>query len=108
MDRRIVLCRELTKLYEEVLRLTLREASAQYAEAEPRGEYVLILAGKPASDESESPSLESCLVQVRTLQSAGRSLGDAVRQVSRDSGIPRNVLYDAALKESGATENQKL
>jgi 16S rRNA (cytidine1402-2'-O)-methyltransferase len=95
-DRRITLCRELTKLHEEALRLTLGAALDYYAENAPRGEYVLILEGaKPAAQ--EGPSLEECLEKIAQLRDEGMSLKDAARQVSKESGIPRNTLYDAAV-----------
>lgn len=93
--RRITLCRELTKLHEETLRMTLSQAVAYYQENDPRGEYVLILAGEPQAE--EPPALEDCLQQIARLRSEGMSLKDACKQVSKESGIPRNTLYDAAL-----------
>jgi 16S rRNA (cytidine1402-2'-O)-methyltransferase len=95
-DRRITLCRELTKLHEEALRMTLETASAYYAENSPRGEYVLILEGARPSVQ-EGPSLEECLKKIAQLRDTGMSLKDAARQVSKESGIPRNTLYDAAV-----------
>ena len=51
-DRRVALCRELTKLHEEVRRTTLGEAAAYYAETAPKGEFVLVIAGAPAPEEA--------------------------------------------------------
>ena len=98
-QRHITLCRELTKLHEEALRMTFAEAVAYYEEHEPRGEYVLIIEGapKPADDK---PSLEDCVEKVLALREEGLSLKDAVKQISKESGIARNTLYDAALQAS--------
>lgn len=95
--RRICLCRELTKLHEEALRLTLSQAVSYYTENSPRGEYVLVLEGRQEAD--ETPSLEHCLKLVAALRTQGLSLKDAAKQVSRETGIARNTLYDAALRE---------
>ena len=95
-ERRICMCRELTKLHEEALRMTLGQAAAYYEENDPRGEYVLILEGGPA--QAEAPTLEECVSKVEALRAKGVSLKDAVRQVSRETGLPRNTLYDAALE----------
>lgn len=98
-DRPVTLCRELTKLHEEALRMTFGEARAYYEANEPRGEYVLIIQGAPEETE-KTPDLEACVSQVRQLRQEGLSLKDAVKQVSRDCGIPKNTLYDAALQAS--------
>ena len=97
-QRSIALCRELTKLHEEVLRMSLQKAVDYYREQAPRGEYVLIVAGA-APKVQEAPSLDQCLQMVAALRSQGSSLKDAVRQVSRDTGMARNTLYDAALTD---------
>lgn len=97
-ERRISLCRELTKLHEEVLRTTLGEAAAYYAEHAPRGEFVLIVEGAaPLAPEavSEADALEA----VRALIRQGLSRKDAVRRVSEQTGIPKNELYNAAVRE---------
>ena len=97
-ERRISLCRELTKLHEEVLRATLGEAAAYYAEHAPRGEFVLIVEGAaPLAPEavSEADALEA----VRALIGQGLSRKDAVRRVSEQTGIPKNELYNAAVRE---------
>lgn len=94
-ERRISLCRELTKLHEEVLRMTLAEAVAYYQENDPRGEYVLILEG--GTEVRETPTLEDGLARVEALRAAGHSLKDAAKLVSQETGLARNTLYDAAL-----------
>lgn len=96
-ERRISLCRELTKLHEEVLRMTLREAVAYYTEQAPRGEYVLIVEGAPEAKE-EGASQKAALARIAALTESGLSKKDAVRQVARETGLPKNALYDAAIK----------
>ena len=96
-DRPLCLCRELTKLHEEAMRTTLGKALSYYQENSPRGEYVLILGGA-APQEEEAPSMEVCLQRVAALREGGMSLKDAVKAVSKDTGVARNVLYDAAIK----------
>ena len=96
-DRRISLCRELTKLHEEVLRMTLREAMVYYAEQDPRGEYVLILEGAPQPEE-EALTEETALAMVQERMDKGMSRKDAVKEVSKLTGFPKNSLYEAALR----------
>ena len=94
-DRPISLCRELTKLHEEVLRLRLGEAVARYAENEPRGEYVLVVAG--AEQSAEAVSLEQAVGMVRELTEGGTRTKDAVRQVAEETGVSKNALYAAVV-----------
>lgn len=97
-ERRISLCRELTKLHEEVLRMTLGEAMDYYAENAPRGEFVLIVEGA-APRAPEAVSEADALEAVRALIGQGLSRKDAVRRVSEQTGIPKNELYNAAVRE---------
>ena len=97
-ERRISLCRELTKLHEEVLRMTLGEAMDYYAENAPRGEFVLIVEGT-APKAPETVSEADALEAVRALIGQGLSRKDAVRRVSEQTGIPKNELYNAAVRE---------
>ena len=96
-DRRISLCRELTKLHEEILRLTLAEAVARYAETEPRGEYVLVVAG--AEPRTETVSLAEAVAQAKALIEGGMRVKDAARRVSEQTGVSKNQLYAAVLAE---------
>lgn len=95
--RAISLCRELTKLHEEVLRMTIGEAVAYYAQQQPRGEYVLVVAGAPEEAAPES-SLDDALRAVAGLLAQGLSKKDAVKQVATQTGLPKNALYEAALR----------
>ncbi len=95
-DRPISLCRELTKLHEEVIRTTLGGAIAMYAEQAPRGEYVLVLAGA-AEEEKIVPTTEDAAAHVAKLMEGGMSRKDAIKQTAKDLSLPKNVVYDAAL-----------
>ena len=95
-DRGISLCRELTKLHEEVVRTTLGEAVAKYTENPPKGEFVLVVAGAPA-EEKEVASEEDAAAYVAKLMADGMSKKDAVKQTAKDLKLPKNAVYDAAL-----------
>ena len=95
-ERRISLCRELTKLHEEVIRTTLQGALDYYKELVPRGEYVLILEGAVPEEEAEL-TLEDVLQMVSQRMESGLSRKDAVKQVAKETGFPKNTLYDASL-----------
>ena len=96
-DRSISLCRELTKLHEEVVRTTLSEAVAKYTEAPPKGEFVLVVAGAPA-EKKEVPSETDAAARVAQLLEQGLSRKDAVKQAATELGLPKNIVYDIALK----------
>ncbi|MGN1307268.1 MAG: 16S rRNA (cytidine(1402)-2'-O)-methyltransferase [Faecousia sp.] len=96
-ERRISLCRELTKLHEEVRRTTLGEAATYYNEQPPRGEFVLIVEGA-AEKQEETPTIETALARVQELLAQGMSKKDAIKQASQETGFPKNALYDAAMK----------
>lgn len=95
-NRKISLCRELTKLHEEVLRMTLSEAVAYYEVQDPRGEYVLILDGA-AVEETPEVTTDSGVAIALDLISRGYSKKDAVKEAARQTGIAKNLLYDAVI-----------
>ena len=97
-DRPISLCRELTKLHEEVVRTTLGEAIAKYTEQPPKGEFVLVLAGaKP--EEKVAATEDDAVARVKALMAQGLSRKDAVKQAAKELNLPKNVVYDAALQD---------
>jgi 16S rRNA (cytidine1402-2'-O)-methyltransferase len=98
-DRSISLCRELTKLHEEVVRTTLAEAVEKYTETPPKGEFVLIVAGAQP-EEKESASESDAAARVAQLIAQGVSRKDAIKQTAKELDLPKNVVYDIALKES--------
>ena len=97
-DRGISLCRELTKLHEEVVRTTLGEAVSKYTETPPKGEFVLIVAGAEPVQQ-EVPTETDAAARVQQLMEDGLSRKDAVKQTAKELGLPKNVVYDIALKD---------
>ena len=97
-DRSISLCRELSKLHEEVYRTTLGEAIAHYNENPPKGEFVLVVAGAEPVIE-EKPTATDAAARVRQLMEEGLSRKDAIKQTAKELDLPKNVVYDAALSE---------
>lgn len=95
-ERRIALCRELTKLHEEVVRTTLGQALADCASRPPRGEYVLVVEGAleaPAQQADPQAALE----RVAQLRGEGLSLKEACAKAGEEFGIKKRQLYDMSL-----------
>ena len=97
-ERKIALCREMTKLHEEVIRCTLAEAAAYYAENPPKGEYVLVVAGAEPKT-GAAVTLEEGVTQVLSLKEQGMRLKDAAKEVAEHTGLSKNELYAAALEK---------
>ena len=95
-ERPISICRELTKLHEEVIRTTLQEAVEKYTQQPPKGEFVLVIAGAP-EQKSALPSPADAAARVAELMADGKSRKDAIRQTAQELNLPKNVVYDAAL-----------
>ena len=95
-DRPISLCRELTKLHEEVVRTTLGQAVERYAGNPPKGEFVLVIQGAPPAQDQEY-TLEDGLAMVEKLQAQGASTRDAVKQAAAACRLSRKALYDLAI-----------
>ena len=96
------LCRELTKIHEEALPLTLEEAEALYQEKEPRGEYVLVIAGKSRRDKEEEMrnTWESCSPEehLQAYMNKGMTKKEAIKAMAEDFAISRNTLYALLMK----------
>jgi 16S rRNA (cytidine1402-2'-O)-methyltransferase len=90
-NRRISLCRELTKLNEEIQRCTLGEAVAYYSEHEPRGEYVLVIDGGEVAPEEQV--FMSPLEAVAYYEKSGMTKNDAIKSAAKLLGMPRNEVY---------------
>ena len=98
-DRPISLCRELTKLHEQILRMTLGEAVAFYEQNDPRGEYVLIVQGASEQDEPGT-SLADAVALARRLEQAGLRKKEAARQAAEQTGLAKNAIYASLLAEA--------
>ena len=96
-DRPISLCRELTKLHEEVVRTTLGQAIDRYTADAPRGEFVLVIAGAPEEIKPAATATDAA-ARVAELVAGGMSRKDAIKQTALELDLPKNVVYDAALK----------
>ena len=95
-QRRIALCRELTKRNEDIHRTTLSGAIAHYTENDPRGEYVLILEGAdkaPVNEEVEARAALSPEAHVAYYEEQGLSRMDAIKAAAKERGVPKNQLY---------------
>ncbi|MBE6947244.1 MAG: 16S rRNA (cytidine(1402)-2'-O)-methyltransferase [Ruminococcaceae bacterium] len=97
-ERPISLCRELTKLHEEVVRTTLGKAIEQYTQTPPKGEFVLVVAGAPAAAKEKATPADAA-ARVAQLMETGLSRKDAVKQAAQELNLPKNVVYDAALSK---------
>lgn len=98
--RRISLCRELTKLNEEVMRTTLGGAVEYYGEHSPRGEYVLVLEGGTVSKDAQN-DLGSLSVEehVQFYIDGGMTKKDAIKAVAKDRGVQKNEIYQVFVKD---------
>jgi 16S rRNA (cytidine1402-2'-O)-methyltransferase len=90
-EREVAVCRELTKVHEEVVRGTASELAERYAAGEPKGEIVLVVAGAPAAEGDLGAALEA----LRRLVDAGAKARPAAGVVSGLTGVPANALYRA-------------
>ena len=95
-ERPISLCRELTKLHEEVVRTTLGEAIVLYTQLPPKGEFVLVLAGAQPAEKEEFTAADAAQ-RVKQLMDEGMSRKDAVKQTAKELDLPKNAVYEAAL-----------
>ena len=95
-ERSITLCRELTKLHEEMQRTTLAAAVAEYTEREPRGEYVLIIAGAAVNDytaQMEEVTLPDAVATARLLMAQGTPPAAAAKQAAKGTPFSKGDIY---------------
>ena len=99
-DRKISICRELTKVHEQVIRTTLGEAVGIYGEDNPpRGEYVLIVEG--CREQEPELSNDEALERARELVRGGMRLTDACKEAAKSSGLSKSEIYSALAGEKG-------
>lgn len=100
-DRRITLCRELTKKHETTEQFTLSEAVSYYCKTEPRGEYVLVIEGMDITEKEksrrESFAEISVVDHVKRYMDAGMTKKDAIKQAAVDRGVPKRDVYNQVL-----------
>lgn len=98
-DRKISLCRELTKLHEEVIRTTISAAAEYYSENKPKGEFVLVIEGADEAQLVPAETPEDALKQVEELVSRGMRGADACRQIAKATGFSKGELYARLLEK---------
>ena len=103
-DREISLSRELTKIHEETLRLTLSQACEMFEHLSPRGEYVLCVHGA-LSEDVPAADPDAALESVLAYRAEGLSLKDASKRVAEETGLSRKALYDAALRRQESEDD---
>jgi 16S rRNA (cytidine1402-2'-O)-methyltransferase len=100
-NRKISMCRELTKLYEEIIRLTLEEAIAYYRQNSPRGEYVLVIEGKSkeAIDKDERAKWDTLTIEehIQRYMDEGINKKDAMKRVAKDRDMSKSEIYKHSL-----------
>ena len=98
-DRKISLCRELTKIHEEVIRTTLSQAVEFYKVNKPKGEFVLVIEGAKPEEISENLTKEQAFEQVKNLVEKGMRGADACKEIAKISGFTKGELYTMLLEE---------
>ena len=97
-DRRITLARELTKIYEEVVRTTISQAVELYEQKAPKGEFVLVVEGM--CEEEQVLSFEQALNLIGALTEKGEPLSKAAKDVARQTGFKKGELYSKFLERT--------
>ena len=96
-NRRLSLCRELTKIHQEVIRTDFDGAIALYEEKAPKGEFVLIVEGA-SPEEPEKVTLEEAVDRACRLAEAGAKQTDAAKQIAAETGFKKSEIYAAMLR----------
>lgn len=101
-NRKIAICRELTKLYEEIIRLPLEDAIKYYNEKEPRGEYVLVVEGKSEEEikREEEKEWENLTIEehIKKYMKEGLSKKEAIKKTAKDRGMAKSEVYKYSLE----------
>lgn len=109
-ERRITLCRELTKKFEEVFSTTLEKAIQFYEKDAPRGEYVLVIEGKSLYDRKKEQQKDWQSISVeehmKLYEAQGMDHKDAMKQVAKDRGIAKRDVYNYLLKTVDKSSNR--
>lgn len=109
-DRRVTLCRELTKKFEEVFPTTLEKAVNYYEKDAPRGEYVLVIEGKSLYDRKKEQQKDWQSISVedhmKIYEDQGMDRKEAMKQVAKDRGISKRDVYQYLLKTVDKSDNR--
>lgn len=92
-DRKISLCRELTKIHEEVLRTTVSQAIEYYGAKNPKGEYVLVMEGAEPKSRSEEFTIEAAAAMAAEYAESGLKLSEACRKAAKETGFSKSGIY---------------
>ena len=102
-DRRVTLCRELTKKFETILPTTFSQALAMYEREDPRGEYVLVVEGRSRSSlkQEQQTQWEAMSIgeHMKLYEDRGMDHKEAMKQVARDRGVGKREIYRALLED---------
>lgn len=98
-ERKISVCRELTKINEEILRFNLADAVKYYDLHEPRGEYVLVISGFEDDAHYDEEDMLSPNKLVEKYENEGLKRMDAIKRAAKDYGISKSEMYDLILKQ---------
>ncbi|MBQ7046270.1 MAG: 16S rRNA (cytidine(1402)-2'-O)-methyltransferase [Oscillospiraceae bacterium] len=101
-DRKISLCRELTKIHEEVLRMTISEAIEYYTVKNPKGEYVLVLEGAKEKNLSDEYTIETAAALAKQYASEGMKLSEACKTAAKETGFSKSNIYSYIINEEEA------
>ncbi len=97
-NRKIALCREMTKINEEIMRTTLEEAVKYYEENAPRGEYVLVVEGAKEEDIKKFWTDMTIPQHVEYYIEGGMAKSDAIKAVAKERDLPKSTVYDAMIQ----------
>ena len=98
-DRKIALCRELTKIHEEILRGTISEMIEYYKEKSPKGEYVLIIEGAKEEEQQEEITIEKACEMAQKLIDNGKKASDACKEIAKLTGFSKSEIYNVVSKK---------
>lgn len=98
-DRRISLCRELTKVYEEILRMTISEAVSYYETQSPKGEYVLVIEGACQHEDNGGVTFDQAVKMAEGLIEEGVKPSEACKRIAKDTNFSKSSLYSAVINK---------
>ena len=93
-DRNISLCRELTKIHEEVIKTTLSKALAMYEENNPKGEFVLVIEGASEEETAENINIQKAVDMAKKLIESGKRPTDACKEIAQITGFKKSEIYN--------------